>query len=304
MWSFREPDEPDYSRVALTFGLGALGGLAIGLLLSGRGRARASEPRAQLGTRLRESARSMAQRLGPARLQREPLEQNELTALEDAVLDAFLADGVLGERGIDVGAISRGIVELSGTVETEEESAHAVRVANRVPGVQTVVNRLEVGSQARHLDDVRRRFEAAEEDDDFGEWSGRNIGMGRRRQGTQTDPARPDDSQHFREVALAEADEGQWTEEELAYRKPVVGARERQLPERNHPDFAEDELDNQDPHGKHAPVTLDEQPQQLNTQARVGQGLPPGLELTLEQADVPVKPHGSGAAGGSDAATE
>ena len=35
-----------------------------------------------------------------------------------------------------------------------------------------------------------------------------------------------------------------------------------------------------------------EQPQALNSDARVGEGLKPGTELMLEAADVPVKPHG------------
>ena len=33
---FREPEEPDYGKEALTFALGAMGGLALGLVLSRR----------------------------------------------------------------------------------------------------------------------------------------------------------------------------------------------------------------------------------------------------------------------------
>ena len=54
--------------------------------------------------------------------------------------------------------------------------------------------------------------------------------------------------------------------------------------------YAEDELDNQSPYGKHA-IPVPEQPQALNSQSRVGEGLKPGTELALEAADVPVKPH-------------
>ena len=54
--------------------------------------------------------------------------------------------------------------------------------------------------------------------------------------------------------------------------------------------FDEDELDNQDPHGKHAAYTLDEPPQELNSAARVGEGMKPAERLALEQSDVPLKP--------------
>ena len=62
------------------------------------------------------------------------------------------------------------------------------------------------------------------------------------------------------------------------------------MQEANRTHFSEDELDNQDPHGKHAPVTLDDNPQQFNSAARVGEGLKPGIHLRLEAADLPVKP--------------
>ena len=120
-----------------------------------------------------------------------------------------------------------------------------------------------------------------------GEWTGRNIGMGRRRQGDETDPAM-DDSRHMREVALEQSDRAQFEDEDLAHSQPRLSAR----PGPGAPEtvYAEDEMDNQDPYGKHA-VPVAEQPQALNSQSRVGEGLTPGLELALEQADVPVKPH-------------
>ena len=54
--------------------------------------------------------------------------------------------------------------------------------------------------------------------------------------------------------------------------------------------YREDELDNQDPYGKHA-VSTPEQPQAMHSHSRVGEGLKPGTELALEGSDVPVKPH-------------
>ncbi|MGH7625617.1 MAG: BON domain-containing protein [Gemmatimonadaceae bacterium] len=66
-------------------------------------------------------------------------------SLEEHVLDALEEDPVLSERAIDIGAIRDGIIELSGFVSTPEEADLATRVVERVAGVESVVNRLEVG---------------------------------------------------------------------------------------------------------------------------------------------------------------
>ncbi|MDB4950969.1 MAG: transport-associated protein [Gemmatimonadetes bacterium] len=285
MWDFRERDQDTAGQDALTFALGAAGGFALGMLLSGRLKAptRVKAWSGEVGRR----ARGVAERLRPSRLRRQPGELGEFTALEDTVLEAFLRDPVLGERGIDVGAISRGIVELSGSVWTDEEAEQAVRLAQRVPGVDTVVNRLEA-------EDTRRRRPAARDFGEAGEgttsaeWQGRVTGMGRRRQGTSTDPDRFDDSRKIRERSLERADRAQYEAEGWAA-FPRTG--ERPGYPGNPTNYHEDELDNQDPHGQHA-VPVEEQPQQLNTRSRVGEGNKPGTELRLEAADVPVKPHG------------
>ena len=122
-----------------------------------------------------------------------------------------------------------------------------------------------------------------------GEWTGRNVGMGQRRQGIETENRGGlDDSQHMREVALEQSDRAQYEDEDIAHSQPLMGSRPGtgDVPL----NFSEDELDNQDPYGKHA-VPAPEQPQALHSQARVGEGLPPGMELALEGEDVPVKPH-------------
>jgi hypothetical protein len=114
--------------------------------------------------------------------------------------------------------------------------------------------------------------------------------MGQRRQGIETENrGGNDDSQHMLEVALEQSDRAQFEDEELAHSQPIMGSRPGpgETPRLN---FSEDELDNQDPYGKHA-IPAPEQPQALHSQARVGEGLTPGLELSLEQSDVPVKPH-------------
>jgi hypothetical protein len=175
-------------------------------------------------------------------------------------------------------------------VGTQEEAELAVRLARRVPGVDTVVNRIEV-------DDGHRRRGSPRDYGDAGdvtrmaEWQGRRSGMGRRRQGPQTEPDRSDDSHRFREKALEQADRAQYeTEGWAAY--PRTGERPEPRDPSREVSYREDELDNQDPYDKHAPVNLETQPQRLNTLSRVGEGPKPGTELRLEAADVPVKPHG------------
>jgi hypothetical protein len=271
----------DRAGQSLVFALGAAGGLALGYLLS-KGMPAPPEPVREAGARLRERARGVAQGWTPARLRRETRETLELTRLEDAVLDAFLRDPVLSERGIDVGCISRGIIELSGAVYSADEAERAVRAAHAVHGVETVVNRMDVDAAAG------RGANGEWEGHMAGEWTGRNVGMGRRRQGDQTDPG-ADDSQHLREVSLEQSDRAQFEDEELAHSHPVMSARPG--PDaRGATRYVEDELDNQDPYGKHA-VPVPEQPQALHGQARMGEGLSPGLELAIEQSDVPAKPH-------------
>lgn len=296
MWVFRESDQREFGTEALPFVVGAIGGLALGLLLSGRARPQGA---LTLGGELRQRARGAAARLRPARRHKLIGEQTELTSLEDAVLDAFLTDEVLRERGIDVGAISRGIIELSGSVWTEKEADRAVHLAGRVAGVDTVVDRLEIENEVRHLEAIRRRRENGDPALTETRWEGRRIGMGTRRQGRETDPDRPDDSQHQEERALEEADRDQWTSEGLAAKNPRMTERPDDERAGNRSRYREDQLDNQDPHGKHGTRTLDRQPQELNSAARVGEAPKPGTELRLESADLPVKPHGhaSGANG-------
>ena len=269
----------------LIFALGAATGFALSLWLVGR--ATRQVEAGGVGGRIRDSARSLTDRLRPGRLRREYSDQRELTQLEDAVLDAFLRDPILSERAIDVGAISRGIIELSGSVDTHSEAELAVHTAQRIPEVETVVNRLEVE------DDIARRSARVNQGTggamSGSEFSGNVSGMGRRRQGSQTDKDQTDDSQHIRETSIEHSDRREFEEEDLAHSHPIMGSRPSPHPE-NPTNFSEDELDNQSPYGKHA-TPQPEQPQALNSLGRVGEGLKPGTELRLEQADLPVKPH-------------
>jgi BON domain len=276
-------DEGGRAGEAIVFALGAAGGFALGLLFSGRMPDSAGVREA--GARLRERAADVARTLGPGRLRRELREQVALTGLEDAVLDAFLRDEVLSDRPIDVGAISRGIIELSGSVRSAAEAARAVQLAREVDGVETVVNRMDVEEPRP------RRGGTASGDEGMtgGEWTGREVGMGRRRQGHETDPDRPDDSRQQKTEALEDADRVQFADEGYG-RDPRVAERPDPGDPLERTRYREDELDNQSPYGKHA-VPAVEQPQAMHSHARVGEGIKPGTELALEAADVPVKPH-------------
>ena len=109
--------------------------------------------------------------------------------LEERVLEAFRNDPTLSERAIDIGAIGDGIIELTGWVHEADEATHAVTITRGVPGVETVVNRLDVrlaGSE-ESMDEI---------DDDpnaplpGGRWEGQQVGTGRRRQGNSSEPDR------------------------------------------------------------------------------------------------------------------
>lgn len=117
----------------------------------------------------------------------------EAGRVESQIQQALREDELLGRREIDVGALTDGIVELSGWVRDEDEADRAVAIAQRVPGVRTVLNRLDVQILEDHLAETRRRFE--EEDPSLHEthWYGLRVGMGRRRQGHETDPDQRDD---------------------------------------------------------------------------------------------------------------
>src|SRR5687768_1684773 len=109
-------------------------------------------------------------------------------ALEERVLEAFRHDPVLSERAVDIGAIGDGIIELTGWVHDADEATHAVTITRGVPGVETVVNRLDVR--------IATSEDAMDIDDDpsapspGGRWEGQQVGTGRRRQGNSSEPDR------------------------------------------------------------------------------------------------------------------
>lgn len=110
-------------------------------------------------------------------------------ALEERVLEAFRNDPILAERAIDIGAIGDGIIELTGWVHEPDEATHAVTITRGVPGVETVVNRLDV-----RMAGTDEPIEEIDDDPNAplpgGRWEGQRVGTGRRRQGSSGEPDR------------------------------------------------------------------------------------------------------------------
>src|SRR6266550_8938039 len=109
---------------------------------------------------------------------------NGAEELEERVLEAFRNDPILSERAVDIGAVEDGIIELTGWVNSDEESHQAVVIARGVPGVETVVNRLAVRSDEDLFDDAANRYEDGDPAFTERHWEGQQVGTGRRRQGT------------------------------------------------------------------------------------------------------------------------
>ena len=108
-------------------------------------------------------------------------------SLEENVLEAYMNDPILSERAVDIGEIGEGIIELAGWVETEDEADHAVTLARGVPGVDTVVNRLNVGEEEELLEENYERFSGGDDALNEARWEGQGLGTGRRRQGNSAE---------------------------------------------------------------------------------------------------------------------
>lgn len=183
MSPLRYRDDDSETSGILYLAAGAVLGLAAGLVVADRFGGFSA-----LTAKLRE-------RVGRRReLEDEEPDESELDeedeALEERVLEAFRNDPILSERAIDIGAIGDGIIELTGWVHEADEATHAVTITRGVPGVETVVNRLDVrvaGSTSGVADEI---------DDDpnaplpGGRWEGQQVGTGRRRQGNSSEPDR------------------------------------------------------------------------------------------------------------------
>jgi hypothetical protein len=112
---------------------------------------------------------------------------NGAEELEERVLEAFRNDPILSERAIDIGSVEDGIIELTGWVNSEDESHQAVVIARGVPGVQTVVNRLAIRTDEDLFDEAAHHYEDGDPPFTERHWEGQQVGTGRRRQGNSTE---------------------------------------------------------------------------------------------------------------------
>lgn len=131
-----------------------------------------------------------------------------LDMLEEAAVDALRRDARTGRCAIDVAAVAPGIIELSGVVQTHELGQRAARLLHALPGVRTVINRLETGTVEQRLADNRKRRASGAPASLERQWYGVRVGTGRRRQSADTDPGRTDDTvkRRTRELEVNAAD--------------------------------------------------------------------------------------------------
>jgi hypothetical protein len=183
MSPLRYRDDDTTSTGLLYLAAGAVLGLAAGLVVADRFGGFSS-----LTAKLRD-------RVGQLRDYDDDESESEIDeddeVLEERVLEAFRNDPVLSERAIDIGAIGDGIIELTGWVHEADEATHAVTITRGVPGVETVVNRLDVritgGEVAEEIDDDPSKPLPG------GRWEGQQVGTGRRRQGNSAESDRHSD---------------------------------------------------------------------------------------------------------------
>ena len=186
MSPLRYRDDDSQTSGLLFLAAGAVLGLAAGLVVADRFggfSALTSRVRDRIG-RLREDDE---EELDEDEDEHDEVDDDE--ALEERVLEAFRNDPILAERAVDIGAIGDGIIELTGWVHEPDEATHAVTITRGVPGVDTVVNRLDV-----RLADAEGPMDEIDDDTNAplpgGRWEGQQVGTGKRRQGNSSEPDR------------------------------------------------------------------------------------------------------------------
>ncbi|HEU4642407.1 MAG TPA: BON domain-containing protein [Gemmatimonadaceae bacterium] len=194
---FRE-EEPSVGSVVASLAVGALAGFAVGVVVAQKvGGISGIRTRLRRGFAEHEDEEREEYRRGHEHAYVEEgedeLVDDYVAALEERVLEAFQEDAVLRERAVDIGAIGAGVIELTGWVDSDDESQHATAVARGVPGVSSVVNRLSVGDEdAMDAAEFEETDAGRPNEDELdtneplagGRWEGNRIGTGRRRQGT------------------------------------------------------------------------------------------------------------------------
>lgn len=194
---FEEDEEESGSGGALFLVLGALAGFAAGVYVAeqyGGFRGLTDKIRERLGRASDEDDLvtdfddDEDDRLDASAYEDDDEESMSATdELEERVLEAFRNDPILSERAIDIGAIDDGIVELTGWVNAEDETQHALTVTRGVPGVETVVSRLSVRADEDLYDDLAERYESGDASLTEAHWEGQQVGTGRRRQGNSSE---------------------------------------------------------------------------------------------------------------------
>ncbi|MEO5568814.1 MAG: BON domain-containing protein, partial [Gemmatimonadaceae bacterium] len=185
-------DESSSTSTVLGVLAGAIGGFALGMYVAQRvgGIEGLTSKIKSLRKQPLGGLSTAGQDLTPAYDELDDFEEDDFEdddadlGLEERVLEAYRNDPILCERAVDIGAIGEGIIELAGWVDTEQEGELAVTIARGVPGVDTVVNRLAIGSEEEQYADTIRRAEAGEASFSERHWEGNTVGTGRRRQGS------------------------------------------------------------------------------------------------------------------------
>jgi hypothetical protein len=186
---FHYRDEESSASTVLAVIAGAIGGFALGMYVAQR--VGGLEGLKSKLARVRGAGGKSGPEFEPAAdddfddIEEDDFEGDEADqGLEERVLEAYRNDPILAERAVDIGSIGEGIIELAGWVDTEDEAEHAVTLARGVPGVDTVVNRLAIGTEEEQYADTMRAREAGDPAFSERHWESNTIGTGRRRQGS------------------------------------------------------------------------------------------------------------------------
>lgn len=207
-----------------------------------------------------------------------------LDELERRVSDALDAEGLLSRFDIEVGALSDGIVELAGMVRDETDAERAVAIAQEVPGVRTVLNRLDIEILEEHLAETRVRNADRTAGERDRHWYGNIVGTGMRRQGHETDPDRPDDRVSIvtRELGVDRAVEA--ASEPLDKLAPAVAGHTTV------PAAPTDRATVADASHRRLGNVPEEPLQELNPASGIHENVKKGTELTIEEAGLEVEP--------------
>jgi hypothetical protein len=150
----------------------------------------------------------------------EDVEDSGVPLLEERVLEAFNNDPILAERAIDIGAVGKGIIELAGWVDSDDEAEHAMTLARGVPGVETVVNRLLVDDEEQQLGENIRRVKDGDPALTDSRWEGQQVGTGKRRQGSSDEVDRHSDPKpHLEDRWLSEREAVRNAADDIAPRR-------------------------------------------------------------------------------------